>query len=192
MDLHSLNKFVINLSERTDRREQVEKELAGWKFSYAPGFMDKDPMKGIAKAHTSCIYNAQFLNWSEVLIMEDDVVIRKGAEEYLNEALNNVPEDWEILLGGVYESKGLTPFNDYWNRTAEFCGLHFYIVRNTAYNKILAYDNKLHIDRWMNYLDQGLRCYVLKKFIATQREGFSDNVKSYKDYSDKLKKFKLL
>jgi hypothetical protein len=124
--------------------------------------------------------------------MEDDVVLRPGAFEYLDHAINFAPEGWDILLGGVYESELLTPINEYWNKTGEFCGLHFYIVAERAYEKILKYNGKHHIDRWMNHKGKGLNCYVTKKFIATQRDGFSDNVRKVKSYSDNLKRFQLL
>jgi len=192
LDLQSLNKFVINLAERADRREQVIKELEGWNYVFSPGYKKTNPMLGIAEAHINCVHNAQFLNLPYVMIMEDDVKLRNGCVEYFNEALNHAPEDWEILLGGIYESKRLEPVNEYWNKTGEFCGLHFYIVRNTAYDKILSYDGKQHIDRYMNFKGHGLKCYVTKKLVATQYSGLSNNTNKNEDYTDKLSKFKLL
>jgi hypothetical protein len=38
----------------------------------------------------------------------------------------------------------------------------------------------------------GLNCYVTNKMFAIQSNGYSDNVGSMVDYSDKIRKFALL
>ena len=125
--------------------------------------------------------------------MEDDVVFngKEQTANYIQECLNNVPNEWDILLGGLYYSKKIDPYNEYWNKTGEFCGAHFYIVNSKAYDKILEYDFTHHIDRWLN-MNNRLNCYVAKKFFATQKEGYSDNVKKKVDYKSNLKKFEML
>lgn len=187
-----MNTLVINLPSRTDRLIQVTKELEGIDFTIVNGVEHTNPMLGIAQAHLNCIHIAKQREWDKVLILEDDVVLRKGALEYLNRALDKTPEDWNVLLGGLYECRKFTPTNEYWDKVGEFCGLHFYIVNANYYDKILEYDGVHHIDRWMNHKGTRGNCYVTKKFIATQRDGFSDNVKKRVDYSDKINRFPLL
>jgi hypothetical protein len=191
MTITEIPKIVINLPERTDRLELVKKELAGIEFILMPGVSNIKPMVGIGQAHINAVLIAKQNEWPSVLIIEDDLSLRKGSIPYLEEALKNVPEDWEILLGGIYEGR-LKKVNDYWASVGEFCGLHFYIVNSNAYDKVLTYDFKHHIDRWMNLRGERLKCYVLNKFVATQWDGFSDNIKKESKYSDKLKKFSLL
>lgn len=197
MQIDEINKCIINLPYRTDRREQILKELP-YLFSdgqahFIDGIEHKETKIGIATAHLKCVQLAQDNNWLHVLIMEDDCMFqgRDRTREYVSAALQNIPEDWDILLGGIYSTKGLSPANGYWNRTSEFSGLHFYIVNQNAYDRILAYDSKFHIDKFMNYKND-LNCYVTKKFFATQAPGYSDNVKKSPDYSKMLKKFQLL
>lgn len=186
MDLRSLNKYVISLPHRTDRLSLVQKELEGWDYTVIPGVLKDNPVHGIAQAHLNCIQQP-----GHVLIMEDDIVLRNGAENHFNQALQHAPEGWDILLGGVYETKGLAPVNEYWDQLKGFCGLHFYLVNEKAKEKILNYDfnSNQHIDRWIG---KNFNCYVLKKYIATQRSGFSDNVKKEADYSHLIKKSQLL
>lgn len=196
MNFHELNKLVINLPERTDRLSQLKKELVYLPCSnlqIVSGIKNPNAWKGIAQAHLNCILIAKQNDWDNVLIMEDDLCLQ-GKEEtydYLLNCLENLPENWDILLGGVYFSQNLKPFNKFWNSVGEFCGLHFYIVNKKAYDKILEYDFKQHIDRWMNQKGR-LNCYVTSKFIATQYGGFSDNTNSKVDYKSKLKKYKVL
>jgi GR25 family glycosyltransferase involved in LPS biosynthesis len=192
MNVNEIPKLVINLPERTDRLEQVKKELAGIDYQIVQGVINQSPMLGIAQAHVNCSMIAKANEWPRVLIMEDDVVLRNGAFDYLNTALENLPHDWDILLGGLYETKGLTKYNEYWNRVDEFCGLHFYIVNSKFYDKIIAYPGSAHIDRWMNYRGDKCKVYVTSKLIATQSDGFSDNVKKKVNYEDKIKRFSLL
>lgn len=197
MDLDFIPKYIINLPERTDRLRSINSELK-WLFfdeSYTlvDGVRSTKAKDGIAMSHLSCIKSASEMFAPYCIIIEDDCVFqaKEKTREYVYKALENLPDDWDLLLAGVYESKRSQPFNEYWFKTNEFCGLHFYIVKNTAYEKILSFDSDSHIDRWMAR-DSGLNCYVSKKFFATQLNGFSDNVKKDVDYSDKLKRFELL
>lgn len=192
MTLSDIPNLVINLPERPDRLELVRKELSGWNYTIVPGVNHANPIKGIAQAHINCILLAQQNEWENVLIIEDDVQLRKGAVEYLNKALSDLPERWDILLGGLYNSKAIIPYNEYWGSVGEFCGAHFYIVNKSGFQRFFEYNGRQHIDRWINLKGDKLKCFVLQKFIATQRNGFSDNVKKTVDYSDKIKKYQLL
>ena len=194
MDYRSLNKLVINLPSRRDRLENVQTQLKGVDYTIIDGVVAHKPLLGIARAHLNCIEYAKVNNWQEVLIIEDDLILRPNFETYLNHALYNMPNDWEILLGGLYNKKGLIKYNDWWDRVGEFRGLHFYIVNQSAYDKILSYnpDEMQHIDAWMNRHGKRLNCYVLKKFVATQSSGYSDNVRATVDYSHLIGKNQLL
>lgn len=196
MDIDLIPKYIINLPERVDRLRSVDSELK-WLFydeSYTlvDGVRLSPARDGIAQSHLNCIKQAKEGLYPYCIIIEDDCIFqaKEHTREYVYNALENVPDDWDILLSGVYDVKGSEKFNDYWFKVREFCGLHFYIVKNTAYDKILSYTPGTHIDRWMGR--SGLNCYVSKKFFAIQSNGFSDNVGKDVDYSDKLSKFELL
>ena len=197
MDLDLIDKYIINLPERVDRLKQIEQELK-WLFFNDSHFIingiKAQPVQtGIALSHLACVQSAKDKLLPYVIIMEDDCIFQaqQRTREYVYNAIENLPEDWDLLLSGVYDSKGLTKYNEYWNKTKEFCGLHFYIVKNTAYDKILSFNSTVHIDRWMASKG-GLNCYVSSKFFATQSNGFSNNSNKITDYSDKLRKFALL
>ena len=192
MTFKEIPKLVINLPARQDRLDAVTAQLTSHVFEVIPGVKEKPSHKGIGMAHANAIRYALDSNMPVVCIMEDDCVLRVGFEAYLNEALNNLPEDWEILLGGVYEGQPMR-HNSHWSKVGEFCGLHFYIVRHEVYQKILSeYDFKIHIDRWMNLRGDRFKCYVTSKFIATQSAGVSDNTGVYQDYSHMIKSNLLL
>lgn len=192
MTLSEIHKIVINLPERKDRLAQVQKELAGWDYTVINGVKASTAMLGIAQAHINAVMIAMQNEWDNVLIMEDDIQLRVGAEPYFNIALQHLPEKWDVLLGGCYDSQQVRPFNEYWNQVGEFCGIHFYILNKSAYKRFLDYDGKQHIDRWINYKSKRLDCFLIKKFIATQRNGYSDNRLKVVDYSNKIAKYQLL
>jgi len=196
MKLNEINKLVIHLPERTDRFDSLLTEvmfLGEGPMQIVNGIRDPNPMIGIGQAHINCILLAKQKEMPYVVIMEDDVLFngKEKTLDYINTALKNAPNDWELLLGGVYFAERKKPYNEFWDKVGQFCGLHFYIVNSSAYDKILEYDFKEHIDRWMNTGNR-LNCYVAKKFFATQSNGYSDNVKQKVNYESKIKKFELL
>lgn len=199
LDLCKINHLVINLPERTERIIQFTHEYHHlFNDDCIPniinGVRDMPSFHGIAKAHMNCIHVAKGNSWENVLIMEDDLYIpaKEKARPYMESCFNKLPEDWDILLGGVYHSQFMEKENNYWNRlVGEFCALHFYVVNHRAYDKLLTWDQTNHYDRWI--AKTGLKCYVPNKFFAIQHDGYSDNVNKLTDYnSTYLNKFTIL
>lgn len=196
MNLNNIPKYLINLPTRTDRLQKALLQINSFydnsRIELKNGIIDTTPLKGIAKAHLNCIMDAKDNNYPYCIIMEDDLLFRSGAKEYSQKAFNDIPSDFDILLGGIYSCSELTPYNDYWNKLAAFNGLHWYLVNAKAYDKILAFNFNQHIDRWL-VATAKLNCYVTKKLFVIQEDGFSDNVGKVTTYNDThLNKFELL
>ena len=195
MKIENLQTLLINLPERTERLERSLEELKSFSIEdvkIIPGVREKHSLNGIANAHLNCIRLAKENKWKAVIICEDDVRFQsKQSREYADLAIANAPEDWDILLGGIYFTKGLTKENDYWNKPDDFCALHFYIVNEKVYDKLLEFDYSTHIDRWIGK-NKEIKYYVCNKFFSIQYNGWSDNVRDEMDYSDLLKKFIVL
>ena len=189
LNINDINKIVINLPERQDRLIQFKSEVnhLGWQFEVMDGIKHKEPMTGIGMAHRKCVLIANNLNLDNILIMEDDLLFTNASktQQYIKEALNNTPDDFDVLIGGHYGGVKLSNYNDYWHRVGQFCGLHFYIVNKRFYQHILNYDGTMHIDRYMN-LQETNKVYCTNKFFAIQRDGYSDNVKNVTEYSKYL------
>ena len=168
MSINDTTKLVINLPERADRLEQFKKEIKFFDnkdYHLIEGKKFKPSHKAIGEAHIKAITYAEDNLLDCVIIMEDDVKF-VGDISYLQEALNNLPEQWDLLLGGLYYSKEKQiPVNDYWNKIGDFCGLHFYIINKNTYDKFKNYNYKEHIDRWAG---KNLNCFVINKHIAEQ------------------------
>ena len=185
LDIANIHKMVINLPERTDRLTKFDKEVypLGWKYEVMHGIRNEVPMIGIGQAHRKCVMVANNLNIPHVLIMEDDLLLAKSDKliPYLATIMADVPDDFDILLGGYYTGTKIAIHNENWHKVGQFCGLHFYIVAQKFYQHILNYDGKMHIDRYMN-VNHDHNVYCSNKFFAMQHDGFSDNVGKVTDY----------
>ncbi len=193
MDINSIGKLCINLDTRSDRFRSFEANNIMGSVTFIAGVVNKDPFKGIARAHLNCIEWAKKHNWDKVLIMEDDVEYPAGLKTHAHiaECMATLPPDWDIVLGGASYLKGYDKVNQYWKRAGEFCGLHWYIVNQRVYDRILAYNYTDHIDRWIS--KQGFKCYLPNKIWAIQSDGYSDNVGKVTDYkSSYFTKFDVL
>lgn len=150
----------------------------------------------IAQSHMNAIQLAKDNNWEYVCIVEDDVMFTSSnSKKYADECFNNIPEDFEILIGGAYGTHIQKNKNTHWNQITNFCGLHYYIVRNTCYDKILSFTKHCHIDLWLSRMPNkgaGLKCYVTNKYFVMQFDGFSYNLNRVTDYLSKIPVNRLL
>ncbi len=199
LEINNIPVCVINLHKRPERLQRTEIQLnnfygsESFKYYLVEGVVNTRPMVGIASSHMNCVEVAKESNWEYVCIVEDDVNFQSiNSRLHADKCFNDVPNDFDILLGGVYTGQPIK-HNEYWSTIKEFSGLHYYIVRNTCYDRILSFNKNKHIDRWLgNERGCNLKCYVPNEFFAIQHEGFSDNTNQDTNYNHLLNKFKLL
>lgn len=94
--------FYINLDERRDRRECVEKQLnaLGMPYERFPAIKHRKGLIGCVRSHIQCLTLAKERNMPSVLIVEDDA-------EFLDiQACKSAPLCDVAVLGGVYSSTG--------------------------------------------------------------------------------------
>lgn len=199
IDLNTIPKYVINIKERTERLSQFRNEIGSFFLNQdvivTEACVGKPSMKFIGLSHKKCVQHAKDNRYNEILIMEDDVKLIPNSFDYAQECLNNLPNDWDILLGGIYTSRSLVKENEFWNKTGYFSALHFYIINKNAYDKFLSIKEDIHIDvacaKNKHLGGVELNCYVMNQFVAIQHNGYSDNVDKVMDYSHLLKNFKI-
>lgn len=192
MNIDNIKKYVINLPSRTDRIEKfdIEFKKLDWMYEISEGVIDKVSRIGIKRAHQNVIRKAKDLNLDYVMVCEDDLMFTCNNKEYLYNAFNNIPEDFDILLLGIYSTNGLTKYNEFWQQTDVFSALTCYIMNSKVYDKFLNFDDdRNHIDRAMVH-DLKFKCYVLNEFVVKQHNGYSDNVKRITNYDPLLSRFK--
>ena len=114
--LHSAH--CINLQHRQDRWEQMRNEIRKFPedfllHRFSALYNKEESRIGCAESHLALINMANNDGMEYIFILEDDVRFRASAYQKLENALVHVPEDWDILLGGCYE----TPHGDRYSET---------------------------------------------------------------------------
>jgi hypothetical protein len=195
MNLNKIPKYVINLPHRTDRLgsfvREIHKTFENKDFTLINGVIKETSRAGIWQAFKNCIQDAKNKNYPYILVMEDDVIFRDNAYKYVEECFNNLPENWDILLGGISGVKELIEYNNYWNKVIDFSGAHFMVMSSNTFDIILDMKERVPHDRILAR-DNIFNCYVTKKLFAIQAAGFSDCTKKEVDYTDFFNKFELL
>jgi hypothetical protein len=164
---------IIHLPHRTDRLKLLEQELVEQnisQFQIWDGVVhESNPQKGISQAHKQIVKYAKEANLSEVLIAEDDLhFTSKGAFDYF---IKSKPVDYDIFLGGILD--GVVNVD---NTIDDFSGTTLYIVNSQFYDVFLSVPENINIDRALRHRGKFIVCNPL---VATQHNGFSDNIRQF-------------
>jgi len=206
--------IVINLVNRTDRKEEVIKEfqrinLTDYEFYPAvkPDIKDVPktflPQKstnyrrgcwGVLQSHLSVIKIAKERGYPEILICEDDVqfLVEKPFEK-IEKSLSELPSDWVMLfLSGNHKK----PCNKFTNNTVKInysYSLCSYILNNNYYDLIInLLSNEINIIEeidiiYAKQIQSKFNCYCITPHITTQRPSYSDILEKKVDYKNVLK-----
>lgn len=171
MALHDIfeRAYIINLPERSDRRQEMMKELKGIGSDLIPGKVEFFPAVkpndyyqfpsrgtlGCYLSHLSILKKAREGNLANVLMIEDDLAISKRFKhisDELSECLEQV--EWDLIFLGFFPYHGLT-LRDYYESDSQAAytsrhftlkstpkptqGTHFYAVNQKIYDKLIAF-----------------------------------------------------
>ncbi len=170
---------IIHLEHRKDRFKLLENQLVEQNivnYRLWEGIVDKNPKRGIAKAHKQIIEWANNQKLPSILIAEDDIKFTaRGAFKYF---LQNEPKDYDIYLGGIIYGNINSD-----NSVNDFSGTHLYKINKRFYNTFLSLSEEKDIDR--SLANKG-KFVVCNPFAAIQHNGFSDNQKKDQNYDRHL------
>jgi glycosyl transferase, family 25 len=148
--------YVINLPSRGDRRQEMAKELenAGMPFTLgkvelfsaikpeSPGSFQSIGYRGAFLSHLNVLKKAKAENLRNVLIMEDDLELRKDFKQYEKIILGELSENaWDIVHFGYGRDVSrkdislpiLQPF------AGEIIGAQFYAVNGKTFDKLVNF-----------------------------------------------------
>jgi len=197
--LENIKSYCVHLKKRKDREKNMIKELNSftdnWEvfdaIAMSPGY------KGTSESFKSIIRQAKSNNLEHVLIFEDDVKFTsKNSKIKFQKAIDSLPENWDILLGGVYHlTNKEIKANGHILKVDDFSSLHCTLINKTAYDAILQHNYKgsKHLDRYLGKLskENKINVYLTYPMVAIQYNTFSDNVKRSVNYDKLLEKFEL-
>jgi len=211
------NIVYLNLEERTDRKKEIESELAKFNINaqrfdafkvnliqalrYMGNRTDLDdhslklaPSRvGASKSHLGAVQLAKDNNWDNVLILEDDVKFVDNAPYILEQALLELKDlpRWDVLYLGANSMDTIKQISGHVGElTAAFCN-HAYVVNKHFYDTILNYNWNQYLITDQFYLDicrdKRYTTYTVLPIIATQKSSFSDIEGKEVNYEDVIK-----
>jgi GR25 family glycosyltransferase involved in LPS biosynthesis len=192
--------YCINLDEETERWEKVKQELncigIGDRLQRFSAVKDTIRGRGASRSHLELIKLAREQNLANILIFEDDTKFINWNDDYLKNAIANLPADWQLFNIGY--NICASPFQLIYERVSQHLikikqgsdvkSNNAYAVNSTAftyiidnYSKFLAQwqedKSKWHLDLWYA---QNCDRYCLIPLVSVQQQGdkpqkFMDN-----------------
>jgi len=199
MRLEEIKAYCIHLPKRIDREGNMYKELNYFvpnQYTIIDGEEHPIGKIGVSRSFKKVITEAKKLKLPYVLIFEDDVKFTSDkSREGFQKALDNLPPNWDILLGGIYADNNLYDFNYYIKRVDLFSALHCVLIRDTMYDKILEHKEDMYktidLDLYISRLPN-VNKFLVYPMIAIQYIGESDTVNKTVNYSNLLEKYDIL
>ena len=194
----NINKIIyINLDKRTDRKEQIEKELNDFGLKYERFKAIETPNFGIlgcGLSHLEVLKIAKRENYENILILEDDftfLVSQDELEKQLSNFFNlNLNYDVLFLSYNVLRYEELN--NNIVNKILDCQTASGYIVHKNYYDKLiqlfekamqLLHETKAHWlygnDMVWKQLQEKDNWYYFINRIGKQRDGYSDNCQRF-------------
>lgn len=187
-------RYCINLDSRKDRWSFAELEFpkihttvqrfSGMQLEDEPSFV------GCGLSHFSLLQYA----WTEaknLLVFEDDVMFINDYENIIPNALNDLPEDWDMIFFGgnicdkIYQK---TPFL---GKLSHIQSTHAYGINKIFIHDVLSRYNDVYstpMDLIYSSLVKANNFYITIPMVAVQRSGYSDIERKVVDYSSWMEK----
>ncbi len=182
MSINEIPKFCINLEERKDRWNSFLIQKDNYPFlSNTERFNAIKHARGAEGCKLSyltlfdhCIQN----NINEVLILEDDVLFLNDVENTLQLAINQLPENWDLLYLGLNTHKKLDRYSDNLFKVKSSFATHaiLYNNRNNVMNYIIEKKDSCPVIDvfYSNEIQPKFQCFTVYPIIATQNNSYSD------------------
>ena len=192
--------IYINLDHRTDRRSEIERELAtmglsGERFS---AILAKPGYIGCLQSHLKVLELAKQSGWKNVLLLEDDFqfIVDKSTFEQELTSFFNLKLPYDILMISYNDLKP-TPLNDVVTKAMDVQTTSGYLIHERFYEILIAnWKHALPLlvqtdKHWLYSCDQswktlqpGSDWFCLKRRIGIQRSSYSDIANRVVHYGD--------
>jgi GR25 family glycosyltransferase involved in LPS biosynthesis len=186
--------YVINLKERTDRKEQIIQDFAKYTnvhLEFIEGIKHEDGAQGCFLSHKKCIQLAKENKMEYIIVVEDDCCPNENFESRLNTILEYLKSrTWGIFLGGVNQTKHKNVlkkdrFNEETFLDINFgTTAHFIIYHNSSYDFFLNLDAAIIDMCWSGHIN----AIAILPFLAVQRVSYSNIEKMKINYAGALNK----
>jgi GR25 family glycosyltransferase involved in LPS biosynthesis len=196
------NIYVINLDKDKERLKKIILECKKFnidfqRFSaidpidlsqnildkYIPKYIQQNgtnTMIGCGLSHIFIWQDAIKQNYNNILVFEDDIIISDNFNEILQNAMNELPKDYDILYLGLRDSICKPPkdisFNYIYKPLFPLL-THAMIISKNGLNKLVKYITKIndHIDYLIARNKDKLNIYATKEKVVNQSWKSSNN-----------------
>jgi GR25 family glycosyltransferase involved in LPS biosynthesis len=185
--------FYINLDRRTDRRAEIEKELAdnGIVAERFPAIEHASGIIGCGLSHIAVLKLARERGYKSVMIFEDDFMFLDTDTSWKTK----IPASYDIVMLAYGEDMPSLIHDDTFNRVRAVRSTSGYIVHSRFYDTLIAHwedgvrmltETGLHwiyaLDKYWNELAPFCEWYLFRNKIGKQRPSFSDLANSFVEY----------
>jgi GR25 family glycosyltransferase involved in LPS biosynthesis len=171
--------YVINLPERIDRREAIEKEMLQYGITYTlfNAVKNDNGILGLLDSMKNLFREAISKNQFNIMVLEDDGTFLAPPIDFLNTVIPQLPKDYHCLYLGVNLTAQPTRIKENILKIKKaYCTVAIIYSRQAMEfilsmldDHITAYDIIL-----MNNLQGMGHCYATYPMLVTQRPGYSN------------------
>ena len=191
-----MHAYYINLDYRTDRRAEIEKELAdkGICAERFPAIRTRPGSIGCTLSHIAVLKLARERGYESVMIFEDDFMFTVSKEEW-ESLINKLPSSYDVVMMS-YNIILAYPHDDTFDTVSEAQTASGYIVHSRFYDCLISRleegsqqlmkNPELHWiyinDQYWKGIQPQYQWYAFKTRIGVQRPSFSDLAEKDVDY----------
>jgi glycosyl transferase family 25 len=194
----------INLEERVDRKQNIEKELL--QYFPAEKIQRFNAIKyeshggiGCTKSHIAVLEMAIQERWKNVLIVEDDAIWANFHDSYIHYK-EQIKKQYDVILlsGGDIKYTSDYKIISAQTTTSYIVANHYYerLLNNfkESFNGFISTYNypKYALDQYWKILQKTDNWYCVVPCIMVQMPGYSDIEKKYSDYTSMFYNIKKL
>jgi GR25 family glycosyltransferase involved in LPS biosynthesis len=171
---------VINLDKRTDRLENITKQLDDLgitfeRFSSIDG-TGKNPIIAGRDSHLQ-VWRDNL--GKKILILEDDAQFVDNFQDRFDQVIQTLPENWDVFYLGALLDKmtgKVIKVNNDWYRQIVSTGTQAYCIHpdlmQYCIDRIEIYDG--YIDVGLRILAEDMNAYITQPNLVTQYPSYSD------------------
>jgi GR25 family glycosyltransferase involved in LPS biosynthesis len=194
MNLNNLSKsiYVINLKERTDRREHIINQLNNINcveydiIDAVDGSKIENPSRikngafGLLMTYKNIHNDWKNKGGSDILIVEDDCMFVENFNDYLESYIKSVPSDWDMLYFGAnhnyHMGQQTQKINDYCVKTNNSYSAHCVLMRPRIFEELINMidSQPLEVDVLMAQLQKKYNSYSSHIALTTQIPSYSN------------------
>lgn len=175
--------YVINLDRRSDRWDEFKSRnldlFDNFEVSRFSAIEKEDRQSAIFESHFSCL--KQGLSEEEcIVVMEDDAYLVPGALSKLKLAFNDLPSDWDCLIGNHYFFGEMQILTENLSKPIGYAStINFVVYRNTIISKVEQNIQKSKefpdFDHFITSEKVPIQNYTIWPMISREFLSFSDH-----------------